>query len=427
MSDTPEPPYSEEQPTGPTERLPDPEPPHNPADDRPMAEASAGGWIPPGGGYTPHADEPSSSGAPHAGEAPTATMPPAGAPRRLRRSTSDRMVGGVSGGLGRYFDVDPVLFRIAFVVLVFAGGAGILAYLGLWLITPTDGEGQPPSNAGVRALAVIGGIVLVCVALPFLLAGAVIAIPLLPLTLLVLVIILLARGARGKADSDTTDVLARVALVLLVITVSIAAFFAAAAGAALGGGAVIAGVVIALGLALVAAAFIGGGRARWLVLPAVAIAAPLGFVAASELDIKGGMGERSYRPTSLAEIQPRYKLGAGELRIDLRDLRLPDGRTPLNVKMGAGHIVVYVPENVCVSSRIKMGAGYAEVLDRDSGGFDVDWPNVRTPPSGVPVLDLDADVGLGAVEVRHNDERRHARFGRNRVIDRGGADACVPA
>ena len=299
-------------------------------------------------------------------------MPPADAPRRLRRSTSDRMVGGVAGGLGRYFDLDPVLFRIAFVVLVFAGGAGILAYLGLWLITPSDGEGEVPGNAGVRALAVIGGIVLVCVSLPFLLAGAVIAIPLLPLTLLVLVIILLARGAQGKADSDTSDVLARVALVLLVITVSIGAFFAAAAGAALGGGAVIAGVVIALGLALIAAAFMGGRRARWLVLPAIAIAAPLGFVAASELDIKGGMGERSYRPTSVSELQPRYKLGAGEMRIDLRDLQLPDGRTPLNVKMGAGHVVVYVPENVCVSSRVKLGAGYAEVLDRDSSGFDVE-------------------------------------------------------
>jgi hypothetical protein len=81
---------------------------------------------------------------------------------------------------------------------------------------------------------------------------------------------------------------------------------------------------------------------------------------------------------------------------------------------------------VCVSSRVKMGAGYAEVLDRDSGGFDVDWPNIRTPPAGVPVLDLDADVGLGAVEVRYNDERRHGRVGRYRVVERYGTDACVP-
>jgi phage shock protein PspC (stress-responsive transcriptional regulator) len=411
MDDTPdhrdEEPAPEEQPTGPTEPV-------------------AGGWIPPGGGYTPGPGE-SSGGAPFAGETPTATMPQPDAPRRLRRSSSDRMLGGVAGGLGRYFDVDPVLFRIGFVVLLFAGGAGLLAYLGLWLITPSDGPGESASQTGVRALAVIGGVVLVLVSLPFLFVGAFIAIPLLPLTLLVLVIILLARGARGKADSDGTDVLARVALVLLVIVVSIAAFFAAAAGAALGGGAVIAGVVIALGIGLVAAAFTGGGG-RWLVLPAVVLAAPLGLVAASGLDIKGGMGEREYRPTSLAELRPAYKLGAGELRLDLRDLQLPAGRTPLNVKMGAGHVVVYVPENVCVSSNVKIGAGYAQVLDRDSGGFDVDWPNRRTPPSGVPTLDLDADVSLGAVEVRYNDEFRHGRVGRYRITDdRLEADACVPA
>ena len=409
MDDTPdrrdEEPAPEDQPTGPTEPL-------------------AFGWVPPGGGYTPGPGE-SSGGAPFAGETPTATMPQPDAPRRLRRSSSDRMLGGVAGGLGRYFDVDPVLFRIGFVVLLFAGGAGLLAYLGLWLITPSDGPGDSASQTGVRALAVIGGVVLVLVSLPFLFVGAFVAIPLLPLTLLVLVIILLARGARGKADSDGTDVLARVALVLLVIVVSIAAFFAAAAGAALGGGAVIAGVVIALGIGLVSAAFTG--RGRWLVLPAVVLAAPLGLVAASELDLKGGMGERQYRPTTLAELRPAYKLGAGELRLDLRDLELPAGRTPLNVKMGAGHVVVYVPDDVCVSSNVKLGAGYAQVLDRDSGGFDVDWPNRRTPPAGVPTLDLDADVSLGAVEVRHYDETRKGRFGPYRVVDRAGADACVPA
>src|SRR4051812_33615011 len=150
MTETPdhrdesEPPYSEGQPTGPTERLPEPGP-------------VAGGWIPPGGGYTPGAGEPSSGGAPHAGEAPTATMPPADAPRRLRRSASDRMVGGVAGGLGRYFDIDPGLFRIAFVVLVFAGGAGILAYLRLLVITPSGGEGGGPRHPSRRAPAGVGG------------------------------------------------------------------------------------------------------------------------------------------------------------------------------------------------------------------------------------------------------------------------------
>jgi hypothetical protein len=95
--------------------------------------------------------------------------------------------------------------------------------------------------------------------------------------------------------------------------------------------------------------------------------------------------------------------------------------------MGAGHVVVYVPENVCVSSRVKVGVGYAQVLDRDSGGVDVDWPNERTPPAGVPTLDLNADVGVGAVEVRYNDERRYGRLGRDNVREPYGVDACVPA
>src|SRR5919107_3358238 len=71
--------------------------------------------------------------------------------RKLTRSTTDRLIGGVAGGLGRYFGVDPILFRIAFVVLVFAGGIGLLAYLGLLAFVPADdtgatGGGGPHAN-----------------------------------------------------------------------------------------------------------------------------------------------------------------------------------------------------------------------------------------------------------------------------------------
>jgi hypothetical protein len=138
------------------------------------------------------------------------------------------------------------------------------------------------------------------------------------------------------------------------------------------------------------------------------------------------MGERDYHPTNVSALSGIPKLGAGEMKIDLRDLQLPDGRTPLNLKVGAGHIVVYVPEDVCVSSHVKLGAGYAQVLDRDTGGFDVDWPNRRTPPSGVPTLDLRAKVGLGAVEVRYNEQRPHGHFGRTGAQDSSGVDACTP-
>jgi len=54
----------------------------------------------------------------------------------LRLSATDRKIGGVCGGLGEFFELDPLLFRVAFVVLAFVGGLGILLYVMLWLVIP---------------------------------------------------------------------------------------------------------------------------------------------------------------------------------------------------------------------------------------------------------------------------------------------------
>jgi phage shock protein C len=68
----------------------------------------------------------------------------------LRRSRDDRVVAGVAGGLARYFGIDPVLLRIAFVVLVFAGGSGILLYLIGWLVIPEERPGEAVGAAVAR-------------------------------------------------------------------------------------------------------------------------------------------------------------------------------------------------------------------------------------------------------------------------------------
>lgn len=57
-------------------------------------------------------------------------------PKRLYRSLTDRKIAGVAGGLAEYFDTDPLLLRLAFVVLALAGGGGVLIYFILWVITP---------------------------------------------------------------------------------------------------------------------------------------------------------------------------------------------------------------------------------------------------------------------------------------------------
>jgi phage shock protein PspC (stress-responsive transcriptional regulator) len=56
--------------------------------------------------------------------------------KKLYRSKTDRKIAGVCGGLGEYFGVDSTLVRLAAVVLIFASGAGLIAYIVAWAIIP---------------------------------------------------------------------------------------------------------------------------------------------------------------------------------------------------------------------------------------------------------------------------------------------------
>ena len=69
---------------------------------------------------------------------PAGPSPASSGQRRLTRSRSDRMLGGVCGGLARYFGVDATWVRIAFVVSVILPGPQVLLYLLLWLVIPQD-------------------------------------------------------------------------------------------------------------------------------------------------------------------------------------------------------------------------------------------------------------------------------------------------
>jgi len=60
--------------------------------------------------------------------------------RILTRSSSDRMIGGVAGGLGEYFGIDPVLVRAGFVVATLLSGVGAVAYIALLALVKTDDD-----------------------------------------------------------------------------------------------------------------------------------------------------------------------------------------------------------------------------------------------------------------------------------------------
>ena len=136
------------------------------------------------------------------------------------------------------------------------------------------------------------------------------------------------------------------------------------------------------------------------------------FVSAAGIQLDGGVGERSYRPATASELRPSYELGAGELVIDLRDVDLPAGDHHLKVGIGAGHAQVLVPEDVCVASTATIGMGGVIVFDRNGGGIDMDWSDERRAPAGTARLVIDGEVGLGLLDVRHNDDDHYDWEGR---------------
>jgi phage shock protein PspC (stress-responsive transcriptional regulator) len=317
-------------------------------------------------------------------------------PKRLTRAMSDGLIGGVGSGLGRYFGVDPLLFRIGFVVLAFASGFGVLAYLLLLAFVPTDGSERPGGNS--KAAAIAGAVVLGCALVTFLGTPFFFFGPgLLVLAVVGLAGVLLWRALGGDPGDDPARTVTRVVLASLLAIAIAGAALGVGLAAALGGGVVIASLAVVTGLVLIGTAFVGG--ARWLIVPALALVLPLGLVAAADIDLGGGVGDREYRPASMSELRDHYEIGIGGIDVDLTDLELPAGRTDLDLDVGLGEAIVYVPRGTCVTSDVEIGAGLADIFDRENNGVDVAFAESATPPAGRPQLHIDANVGMGVLEV----------------------------
>src|SRR3954470_18237019 len=324
------------------------------------------------------------------------TEPTPSEPRRLTRSSSDKVLGGVCGGLARYLNVDPVIVRVVAVVLAFFGGAGIAAYLAAWLLIPSDDPEASVHRGRVATLAGVGFLVLALAAvLPFRGwgwgdgVGLVVCLGLIGLA--GLGVWWVASGS--ERPDGTGDILRRAGLGLAILALCCLLALGGAWAAAVGGDVAVAIAVIVAGVAIVAGGFLGGGR--WLILPALALALPAGVVAAADLDVKGGVGDRIYRPSDGADLRDRYRVGVGRLVVDLRDTHLAPGDHRLTMKVGVGEALLLVPRDVCVSSTAHVGTGAVEVFDRDSAGIDVDWEDRHTAPPSVPTVIVDGDVGMG--------------------------------
>ena len=271
--------------------------------------------------------------------------------RLLRRSRSDRTLAGVCGGLAAYFEIHPAIFRVAFVVLTLLGGAGLAIYLAAILVMPDEGQEDSIATTALRPrrdrplLLILVGLV----------------------TLVI-----------GSLLSEATLPWGDVWLVLLVA-----------------GGVIL---WIALGVvregALTARRRIGvaAGSIVAMLLVAAAI-----FFAVFDVHLRYGVGDRRYAVTSPQDLLDEYRLGAGELRIDLRSIRLPPGETRVTARTDVGSLRVIVPDDVALRVRARTKLGRVDLLGAVVDGWRVESRLVGT---GARVLVLDTEVGVGTLEIR---------------------------
>jgi phage shock protein PspC (stress-responsive transcriptional regulator) len=348
-------------------------------------------------------------------------------PRRLVRVHDGRWLGGVAAGLGRYFDVNPLVYRIAFGALAFVGGTGVLLYLAAWLVMPSedrdestaveflrDHRERPWLLLGLGVLAVIA--VLTFSEVDFWsgpgnlwLAAAIVG------------------GALVWAYVIDRDERPRSAVTQAGEVAEgspppprrerKASFFPPVAGALL----VAAGffgllavldvydvdvsVLLAAAVAVVGAGVVAGfqlgRRVGGLIFLGLLLLIAFAISATSPVSFSAGIGDRNERPLTSSAIEREYELGIGDFTLELADADLPPGTTRVDAKVGIGELVVTVPEDVALVIDARTGLGSVDVLDREDDGAGA---HARVVEPGAtadsPVLELEADVAIGNLEVR---------------------------
>ena len=290
-----------------------------------------------------------------------------GAAKRLERSRSDRMLAGVCGGLARYFDIHPAFYRVGFVVLTLLGGAGILVYVAAALVMPDEGKEDSIATAALRNRRhrpwPLIGLALVGVAIASLLSRA----TLWPhgdawFVLLVVggAILWITRHGTGT-DTATAD----------------------ASALAAEDSRRMRRVVKRLAIAL--------GTIVALVLVTAAVAA-----AVFHVHVGNGVGDRSYVVAGTQDLRRSYKLGVGDLAVDMSNVRLPAGETHVATRVDVGDLRVIVPNGVALRVHGDAQLGEVKVLGESVDGRNVDK---RIDQAGKRVLVLDAHVGIGSVRV----------------------------
>jgi phage shock protein PspC (stress-responsive transcriptional regulator) len=338
--------------------------------------------------------------------------------RRLTRSRSDRVVAGVAGGLGQYLDIDPLLIRIAFVVLAVAGGSGVALYAAAWLLIAEDGDHRSIAEHAMRGrhgrrphlltfvLVGLGALALADTLRPW--RGHGLFTPLVLIGLGVAVLYSSGRQHHGSSDVGSTDpyvpvfppsVRPRGLTVFLLgglaVLGGLAALIDLAGWAHVSLSGLLAAALVVTGVAVVAGAV--RGRVGGLIVVAAILGVALAASLAVPTSLDDGVGNRVWQPASLAELRPTYRLGVGNAVLDLRDV-VSSSTVNVQATVGVGHLLVIVPPTAGVVTHDRAGIGNTVVFDNREGGLSVDR-TTADPRAGAVDVRLDLRIGIGQVEV----------------------------
>jgi phage shock protein PspC (stress-responsive transcriptional regulator) len=363
-------------------------------------------------------------------------------PRLLRRRTSDRVLGGVAGGLGDYFNVDPLLIRIGFVGLMIFGGAGLVLYVVAWLLIPAEGQdsstlesffgrlGLTPRRLGWIALVLVVVVLIsnMPVGGPLDGSGSVFIGPLpgfnaaalWALAIIVVGIVLLRRRetapATAAAPSISAEPIAAAAPVVkdpprprsplawyacgaVLLSIGLLALVSQVANIPVAPGQFFGAALAMLGIGLVVGAW--WGRARILILLALLLA-PLAVTASFiTTPLEGGIGDHRYAPVSADDVRDEYRSLGGRLVLDLTGLNLGPGLVHISASVAVGQLMVILPPEASVELRSRVGAGDSYLLGSQDVGTSLDNSYVRRNPYRTTyVLDLEAGIGEVFVDSR---------------------------
>lgn len=350
---------------------------------------------------------------------------PVAEPKRLSRARDGRWLGGVCAGLGRYFGLNPMIYRIGFAALSLVGGTGILLYVAAWLVMPDDGAedsiaAEAIKNHRERPWLLVGVGLLAFAALVGLSSARIWPSPgnlWVAAALAGAAIVWWQTGGRrdraqaaaqpGAAapGEQPTAVLPRrrsfgpVAAAALISGLGLVALVDVATGASVDWRIVLAIAAVVLG-ALVAAGAATGHSVGSVVVLGLGVLAVLALALAVRVPIFAGMGDRVAHPVAFASVGTRYKHGMGNLEVNLRDVRFPVGETHVKATLGIGDLLVRVPDTVTVQVDARAGAGQVSLFGTTDDGTSVHDRTTDPGTEAARVLVLDARVGLGQVEVQ---------------------------